>query len=188
MIQVLTKEIVTSKVITRILGAALFVILTSLGAFVRIPLPFTPVPITLQTLFVLLSGLFLGARVGAVSQLGYLCAGALGIPIFTGAGCGLSYLFGPTGGYLWSFLLVPFFIGTCLKFAKGTMQGIFGVLLIGDAIILISGSLWLKIFFGYNWNQLISVGVLPFIPGDLLKSAVALSLYVQVRSRVREIF
>ena len=83
---ILKKELVLNKAACRIIGVAIFVVLTSLGAFVRIPLPFTPVPLTLQTMFVLLSGAFLGSGLAATAQLGYILLGLSGVPIFTGAG------------------------------------------------------------------------------------------------------
>lgn len=85
---ILKREIVVNKTACRIIGVTVFVILTSLGAFVRIPLPFTPVPVTLQTFFVLLSGAVLGGAIGAASQLSYLLLGTAGLPIFTNAGSG----------------------------------------------------------------------------------------------------
>ena len=75
---ILRKEILVNKTISRIIGLLTFIILTSLGAFVRLPLPFTPVPITLQTFFVLLSGAFLGSRLGISAQLGYILLGIFG--------------------------------------------------------------------------------------------------------------
>ena len=93
---VLKKEVILDKTLCRVMGVLTFVILTSLGAFVRIPLPFSPVPITLQTFFVLLSGALLGSNLGTISQLSYLLLGASGLPVFTGAGSGLFYLLGPT--------------------------------------------------------------------------------------------
>ncbi len=76
----------------------LFAALTAVGAYVAVPLPFSPVPVTLQTLFVYLSGLVLGGRRGALSQLVYLLLGASGIPVFAGGRGGVGVIFGPTGG------------------------------------------------------------------------------------------
>ncbi|MBI4972331.1 MAG: biotin transporter BioY, partial [Candidatus Omnitrophica bacterium] len=114
----LKKEIIYNRVVCRFIGVAVLVILTSLGAFVRIPLPFTPVPITLQTFFVLLSGAFLGSNLGAVTQLSYILLGVSGLPIFTAAGSGPLYLFGPTAGYLWGFVLASLFIGKFIKYSR----------------------------------------------------------------------
>jgi len=112
---VLKREIIKSRLINNILGVSIFVVLTSLGAFVRIPLGFTPVPLTLQTFFVLLSGAILGSNLGLFSQAGYLLLGAAGLPIFSGAGSGLLYLFGPTAGYLWGFIIASFVVGRLIN-------------------------------------------------------------------------
>src|SRR3989338_884787 len=91
--------------------AALFAALTAVAAQVKIPLSFTPVPITLQTLMVLLSGAMLGARYGALSQFIYLVLGAAGLPVFAGGSGGIASLFGPTGGYLFSYPIAAFIVG-----------------------------------------------------------------------------
>lgn len=185
---ILKKEIVTNKIITRIIGVAVFVILTALGAFVRIPLAFTPVPITLQTLFVLLSGAFLGAGGGALTQIIYLTLGVAGLPIFTISGSGLLYLAGPTSGYLVGFILASFFIGRCLKYSRNTFLSNLGLFFTADLLILACGLIWLKVISGYNFSRLLFIAVLPFIPGDLGKACLAALLYLRFKSRLREVF
>lgn len=95
--------------------AALFAALTAAVSPIKIPLGFTPVPITLQTLMVLLSGAVLGANLGALSQFLYVLVGALGLPVFAGGGSGLGALAGPTGGYLISYPIAAFVIGWIAK-------------------------------------------------------------------------
>jgi len=184
----LKKEIILDKTLSRILGVIVFVILTSLGAFVRIPLPFTPVPITLQTLFVLLSASFLGGNLGSITQLSYIFLGVGGLPIFTGAGSGLTYLAGPTAGYLFGFVLASFFAGNLIKHAKNNLFLILAIVFAADLMILFCGTLWLKFIFGYPVTKLFLMGFLPFIPGDLLKAIVVTSLYLKFKSRLQEIF
>src|SRR5262245_41782242 len=89
-----------------------FAFLTWAGARVSVPIPFTPVPATLQTLAVLLAGAFLGARAGAASQTIYIMMGIAGLPVFALPGGGPAYLLGPTGGYLAGFVAAPFIVGT----------------------------------------------------------------------------
>ncbi|MEW6102042.1 MAG: biotin transporter BioY [Candidatus Omnitrophota bacterium] len=185
---ILKREIILNKTICRLLGALAFVIFTSLGAFVRIPLPFTPVPLSLQTFFVLLSGAFLGRKLGAASQLGYVLLGIAGIPVFSGAGSGVFYLLGPTGGYLFGFILSAFLIGRLITRAKNNFISVFVILLLADAALFACGILWLKVLLGYPLGQLLSLGVIPFIPGDLLKISAASVLYVRFGRRIREIF
>jgi len=88
-----------------------FALLTVIGAKIRVPLPFTPVPGTLQTIPVLLAGILLGARAGASSQILYLSLGMAGIPVFALAGAGPAYLLGPTGGFLPGFVAAAFVTG-----------------------------------------------------------------------------
>ena len=185
---ILKREIVLNKTLCRIFGIAVFVILTSLGAFVRIPLPFSPVPITFQTFFVLLSGAFLGSNLGAFSQLSYIFLGAVGLPIFTGAGTGLLYLLGPTGGYLFGFVLASLCLGKFIKYSQNNLFSVFVIFCIADLIILSCGMLWLKFIFGYSFTKLLLIGFIPFIPGDLLKAFVAAILYFKLKSRIKEVF
>lgn len=185
---ILTKEVVLNKTLCRIFGVLAFVILTALGAFVRVPLPFTPVPITLQTFFVLLGGAFLGAGLGASAQLSYIFLGILGVPLFTGTGSGLFYLFGPTGGYLLGFILAALFIGRFVRYAQNNLFTIFGLFLTGDLILLAMGTVWLRFLFGYNLTKLLFIGFIPFLPGDLLKAYFASILYLKLKSRLKEIF
>lgn len=184
---ILKKEIIVNKTLCRFLGVCVFLILTSLGAFVRIPLPFTPVPITLQTLFVLLCGAFLGNNLGAFVQLSYIFLGVSGLNIFTGAGSGLLYLLGPTGGYLLGFILASFLIGRFIK-SSNSLFFTFGLFCLGDAVLLFCGTLWLKFLLGYNLAKALFMGFLPFIPGDLLKIAAATAIYSRLKLRLKEIF
>ena len=92
-----------------LIPAALFAALTAIGAFIKIPLP--PVPVSLQTFFVILSGLLLGARYGTLSQLLYIFIGLAGIPVFVEGG-GILYILKPTFGYLIGFIFCAFAIGT----------------------------------------------------------------------------
>jgi len=185
---ILEKEIVSNKILCRMLGVLTFIILTALGAFVRIPLPFTPVPITLQTFFVLLSGVFLGGGLGALTQLSYILLGTSGLPIFTGAGSGISYLLGPTAGYLFGFVLASLWLGKFIKYSQDNFFAAFVILCIADIIILSSGVIWLKFIFGYPATKLLFIGFIPFIPGDLLKALACVFLYLKLKSRIKEIF
>lgn len=185
---ILRREIIVNKTAVRVIGVATFIVLTSLGAFVRIPLPFTPVPITLQTFFVLLSGALLGSRLGLSTQLGYILLGVLGLPVFTGAGSGLFYLSGPTGGYLLGFVLASFFVGRFIKYSQNSFFYTFSLLCLGDLILLCSGVIWLKVLFGYSLTKLLFMGFIPFIPGDLFKALAASFLYLKLKTRLKEVF
>jgi len=183
----LNKEISHSKVTARILGISAFVILTALGAFVRIPLPFSPVPFTLQTFFVLLGAAALGKNRGAIAQSAYVFLGALGLPIFSGAGSGLLYLTGPTAGYLLGFIAASLFIGKALDRVVSKFS-VFLVFLAGELLILGVGAFWLKALLRVSFNQALAMGVIPFIFPDILKAAIAAGVYQKIKTRCKEVF
>lgn len=185
---ILTREIISGKTACRVAGAAVFIILTALGAFVRVPLPFTPVPVTLQTFFVLLSGAFLGRKMGAFAQIGYIFLGLSGLPIFTSAGSGLLYIFGPTGGYLFGFIIAAFFTGRLIGCCKTGFLPVFAVFCLADFILLSCGVIWLKFLFGYSLAKLLAIGFAPFVFGDLLKASAAAAIYLKLKPRINEIF
>lgn len=185
---ILKKEIIVNKIACRAIGAAAFIILTALGAFVRIPLPFTPVPLTLQTFFVLLCGAFLGSRLSVVSQAGYILLGACGVSLFTGTGSGLLYILGPTGGYLLGFVIAGIFTGKFINTANGSFLRLFCVFCLADLIILVSGATWLKFSLNLGFSQALFLGLVPFIAGDLLKIYAATFAYLKLGARAKEIF
>jgi len=147
-----------------VVGFALF---TALCAKVRISLPFTPVPITMQTFAVLLAGLLLGRGLGSASMALYLALGVTGLPLFS-LGGGLSYLAGPTGGYLIGFLLAAYLVGYLAE--RGWDRGYgrcLAAMLAGELAIYLPGLLWLSRF--TPPDALFKMGLWPFIPGDLVK-------------------
>ena len=157
------------------LSVPVFAVLTALGAFIYVPLPFTPVPLTLQVFFVLLSAGLLGRR-AAASQGLYLLAGACGLPVFTGALGGLARLGGPTGGYMIGFIAAAYLAGWMLE-AKGrsTLRIIFA-LTAGVAVIHACGVTQLSFVMHISLTQGLLLGSLPFIPGDLLKLTAVIPL------------
>ena len=111
------RDVILDRRVCAVIGVGGFILSTALGAYARIYLPFTPVPITLQTFFVLLSGAVLGKKLGGISQAGYVILGGIGLPLFAGMG-GIEYLFGPTGGYLIGFIVASWVIGKMLERRK----------------------------------------------------------------------
>jgi biotin transport system substrate-specific component len=185
---ILKKEIITDKTLCRAIGIILFVILISLGAFVRIPLPFTPVPLTLQTLFVLLAGAFMGSGPGALAGIIYIVLGVSGLPIFAGAGSGLFYLLGPTGGYMFGFILAAVLIGRFTKYFAGSYARILGLFFLADLLLLACGAVWLKVMLRCSFLKVFFIGFLPFVFGDLLKASFAAFLYLKLKPRLKAIF
>jgi len=150
-----------------------FSLLTAVLAQVEIHLPFTPVPITGQTLPVLLSGAVLGSRRAFASQLLYLAAGAAGMPVFAGGASTLVHLFGPTGGYLWSFPLAAGLLGWLVE--RGASRRWWRLVLalaVADALILVAGAFWLSVLFGVPPDRAWLLGFYPFLIGDTLKVVV----------------
>lgn len=182
---IINREIITNKKICRFLAVTVFIALTTLSAFVRIPLPLTPVPLTLQTLFVLLSGALLGRGLGVLAQTGYLLLGLTGLQVFTGFGSGSLYILGPTGGYIVGFVLASFFTGNLFSGEKHSWWNTLLKFLCADFIILFSGMLWLKVALSCTFSQAFLLGFLPFVPGDLLKVVFATAVFNKIHSRIR---
>ncbi|MCH8053794.1 MAG: biotin transporter BioY [Planctomycetes bacterium] len=148
-------------------GVGLFCLLTILGAMVRVPLPGTPVPMTLQTAVVLFAGVALGARLGAFSQLLYLAIGLAGVPVFADSGAGPQYVFGATGGYLLGFLIVPVVVGRLTARSSG-LRPTLAAAAVGTILIFALGVGWLAISTGSVWTAL-EQGLFPFWLGAVLK-------------------
>ena len=171
---ILRREIIVNKTACRAFGVAAFILLTALGGFVRIPLPFTPVPITLQTFFVLLAGAFLGRNLGMLAQGIYLFLSVAG--------------FGLTSGYFIGFVAAAFFTGSLVRYCGKNFFLTFGIFCLADLALLLCGTLWLKLCFSYSFPQLLMMGLVPFIPGDMLKAFAATVVYQRLSGRAKEIF
>jgi biotin transport system substrate-specific component len=167
------------------LGATLataFAGLTALGAYIVIPIQ--PVPITMQTLFVLLAGASIGRGWGSTSQWLYVALGVAGVPLFAGGASGLGILGGPTGGYLVAFLVTPWVVGTLLRRSERMWWQALSFFA-GKALILSLGVAHLTLFYTHDLGQSITVGVLPFLPGAAFKIVAALSIYRSSSALVR---
>lgn len=186
--RILSVEMVTDKTQCRAIGVVFFIVAISLGAFVRIPLGFTPVPLTLQTFFVLLCAASLGRRLAAYAVSGYLFCGLFGLTVFTGAGSGYLYLAGPTGGYLLGFLVAAVGLGGYLGSGNRSWSAVFLSMCAASIMILAVGSMWLKLLLGYPMSKALLLGLVPFLAGDTIKSLVASAVYLAMRPRLREIF
>lgn len=169
----------SGRTATRHMDAALVVagsLVVAASAQVSIPLPFTPVPITGQTFGVLLVGMLLGSRRGALSLLLYLLEGASGLPVFAGGVGSLARLVGPTAGYLWSYPLAAFLVGLLTErgWDRSPLRTALAMLL-GGFLILGMGTLWLGQFTD-DLRAAFLQGCAPFLFGDLVKTALAAAL------------
>ncbi len=149
----------------------------SLLAQISVPVPGSPVPVTGQTLAVLLIGTTYGARLGALTFATYLLAGIAGAPIFapsaTSANHGFARVAGATGGYLVGLLVASLVLGYLAdKKADQKFRTSFPALLLGDAIIFTFGLLWLRASLDLTWSATIKAGLTPFILGESLKIAI----------------
>ena len=146
-----------------------------LAVSAQFKIPLYPVPVTGQTLVVLLIGMTYGLRLGGITIVAYLFEGAIGLPVFAGGTAGASVLMGPTGGYLFGFLLAGVAMGYLAERGMGrTVFSTIAAMVIGNCVIYLCGALWLANFIGYS--QAIVAGVLPFLYGDALKMVVAVGL------------
>ncbi|MGB5559115.1 MAG: biotin transporter BioY [Paracoccaceae bacterium] len=156
------------------LGARVGMVLAGtvlLAMSAKVQVPFWPVPMTLQTLVVLLIGAGFGARMAGATLLAYLAQGAVGLPVFA-TGAGLAYMAGPTGGYLAGFLLGAVFVGWAA--GRGLTRGLLSavaVFLIADVLIFVPGVLWLAGYAGAD--AALALGLVPFLPGEVLKIVIA---------------
>ncbi len=138
----------------------------------QVKIPFYPVPVTGQTLVVLLIGMTYGVRLGGATVAAYLLQGVMGLPVFAGSAVGMAALLGPTGGYLAGFLVAAVVMGFLAERGMGRgMISTIAAMLIGNAIIYAMGVSWLTSFIGVE--KALAAGVLPFLYGDALKLAVA---------------
>lgn len=163
-----------------------FALLTAAGAAIEVPIPGSPVPMTLQTLVVSLSGLLLGPMLGAASQAAYLLAGAAGAPVFSGGDGGFVHLLSPTGGYLLSFPLAAAVTAVLAGPVRRTWtvpaaMRLWLAILIGTAVIFAGGVAQLALLTGDS-AAAVQLGVLPFITGDLLKVTAAFLVALRLRA------
>lgn len=147
-------------------------------AHLALPLYFTPVPLSLAPFAVLLLGLLLSPRLAMATLTAYLAEGALGLPVFSPAPAvaGFAHLLGPTGGYLLSY---PFAAGLIAWLCRRTSRGFVAALLSaagGSVLILLCGALWLAVLTHTSAQSVMTLAVVPFLPGDALKVAAAAGL------------
>jgi biotin transport system substrate-specific component len=164
---------------------ALFAALTAVGAFIKIPIPH--VPFTLQTLMVMLAGLLLGSRRGALSQVLYLTLGLMGLPIFAQGG-GPAYILQPSFGFLIGFIAGAFTIGKVLEENTNlTLSRTLFALVLGQGVIYLFGLSYLYLNLNFilkkpiSFSSVFAIGFLIFIPGDVVKTIIAALLMAPIR-------
>jgi len=147
-------------------------LLIALAAQLQVLLPFSPVPVTGQTFAVLFLGALYGSRRGPATVVTYLMLGAMGLPVFAGGMAGLARFVGPTAGYLLGFVVAAFAVGSLSERGWDRKPWTTAAsMIIGNGIIYALGVAWLWRFVG--WEAVLNAGVVPFLPGDALKIALA---------------
>ncbi len=157
-----------------ILAGSIFI---ALSAQISIPLVFTPVPVTGQTFAILMVGMALGSRRGALAVIMYLIEGAAGLPVFAGGSGGILLLVGPTAGYLFGFIPAAFIMGFLAEHGWDRNPLTTSLaMLAGNAVIYIPGLIVLSMVLGTNLATTLKFGFLPFYTGDLIKLALAATM------------
>ncbi|MBU3173638.1 biotin transporter BioY [Clostridium estertheticum] len=147
-------------------------------------LPIGIVPISLTNLAIYFSVYVLGQKRGTLSYIVYLFIGLVGLPVFSGFSGGFTKLFGPTGGYLIGFIFMAFISGIFIdKFSNKIYMCFLGMIL-GTIVTYIFGTAWLAYQLNMTFNASLAVGVLPFIPGDIVKMVIALLIGPQIKKRL----
>lgn len=170
--------------IREIVYVALFTALICVGAFIRIPIPV--MPFTLQTLFVILSGLLIGSKLGAISCIVYMVMGLIGIPIFTQGG-GFDYVLRPTFGYIISFGIGAFVVGKITRKSNTSFLKMLGASIVGILIIYVIGIIYYLLITKFYLNQSVTAKTifmslfLLLLPGDIASCLVACLLAKRLR-------
>jgi biotin transport system substrate-specific component len=164
---------------------SLFATLIAVSGYIAIPLPFSTVPVTAQTLAVMLAGGLLPVGHAAASIVVFLLMGAIGLPVFSGGAAGLGIIIGKTGGYLIGFLAGAVFISAC----KGKRPGFIKLLTVnaigGILIVYVFGVMWLNYVTGMGMSKAVIFGALPFIPGDIVKIVIAAILTGRLAKHIK---
>ncbi len=152
---------------------ALLVAMNCISAYLIVPLPFSLSPIALQTVIVNLVGFLLKPKQAFFVMLVYILVGFIGLPVFTGGTAGPAKLFGPTGGYIFGFLIAATLIAALKGHKYSLKRFVFVSVVIGIPVIYILGGIQLKLLTQMDWYAILLTGILPFIPLDIVKCVVA---------------
>ncbi|MEJ6577922.1 MAG: biotin transporter BioY [Actinomycetota bacterium] len=157
--------------LTLVLAGTIFL---SVMAQIAFPIPGSPVPVTGQTLGVLLLGTAYGAGLGFSTMAFYLLIGILGAPVFASGSHGLERVIGATGGYLVGMLFASLVLGALAgRKWDQKIRTVIPTMIIGSTIVFTFGLIWLQQFSGQSWSWTLEKGLLPFLPGEILKIAIA---------------
>lgn len=174
-----------AKITTLVLIGLMAAITCIMGPF-SIPLPFNLVPISLTNLVIYFTMYILGMKKGTISYCIYLLIGLVGLPVFSAFTGGAGKLLGPTGGYLIGFIFLALISGFFIDKWGNNMWLCMTGMVLGTIVCYIFGTIWLAYQAHMNFEAALWAGVIPFIPGDVIKMIMAMLLGPQIRNRLRK--
>lgn len=151
---------------------------------ISLPIPISPVPISLGTFAVFLTVYILGMKLGTISVCIYILLGLVGVPVFSGFSGGVGKVLGPTGGYIIGFLFMALIIGSFVDKWKTNFVLIAIGMVLGTAVCYLFGTVWLAKQAGMSFSAALAAGVIPFIPADIVKMILAVLIGHQVKVRL----
>ncbi|MDV0446286.1 Biotin transporter BioY [Methanosarcinaceae archaeon Ag5] len=173
--------------ITKMVLAALFAALMAVGAYISIPItPLSMVPITLQTFFIFLAPLVIGKKWGTISVFVYVLVGLIGFPVFSNGQGGFGVLFGPTGGYIFSFVFVAYMIGWMYEKSSKKPLPAFLIVFLGCLINLICGSVYMSFAAHMPMPLAFLSGFLPFVVGGAIKAAATVLAATAINKKLEQ--
>ncbi|GAB6138767.1 biotin transporter BioY [Halanaerobaculum tunisiense] len=164
--------------------AAIFAALISVLSYVSVPIPFSPVPVTGQSLAVMLAGTILSTKRAGLSMSVFLLLGAIGLPVFSQGRGGIGVFMGPSGGYLVGYLIGAIVISLLVQNKKSYLRIGLANISGGILVVHLCGIIWLNIITNMGLQEAFMSGSIPFLPGDLLKAALATIISLPIMNRL----
>ncbi|RLL47730.1 biotin transporter BioY [Oceanobacillus piezotolerans] len=171
-----------SKKLRVMMNCAIFAAITAILAQVEVPLPL--IPISGQTLAVGIAATILGSKQGALAMICYAAMGAVGLPVFAGFSGGAQVLVGPSGGYIFGFIVTAFITGLILEKTRFTVPMALLANVIGMFVTLFFGTMQLKLVLDLSWGASLAAGVYPFLVVGFIKAFLASYIGITVRRRL----
>lgn len=166
---------------------ALMTAVTCIVGPFSIPIPGSPVPITLTNFALYIAVYILGMKAGTISCLLYLCLGAAGLPVFSAFSGGFGKLAGPTGGYLIGFLFLALIQGLFMHFFPGKNIAAIAGMILGTAVCYFFGTVWLAWQMHLSFGAALAAGVIPYLPGDGVKIIIAALAGPKLQAALRKL-
>lgn len=166
---------------------ALFAAILCISSYISFPLPFSPVNITAQTLIINMIALLFVPKRAAMTVGIWILLGLVGLPVFSGGAGGLAKIAGPTGGYIFAYFAAAVLIAVVRGKKSRLWQEMVAVICLGIPLIYLIGVPWMMAVTGIGWKAALLTGVLPFIPGDIIKAVAAVFLCKSLKRVIRNI-